>query len=53
MNKLLRELQRTLFNIEGTLLDEVIETRRRDTFNWYLFISRDTSQLDSISQTMV
>lgn len=53
MNKLLRELQRTLFDIEGTLLDEVIETRRRGTFNWYLFISRDTSQLDSIRDSLM
>lgn len=53
MNKLLRELQRTLFDIEGTLLDEVIETRRRGTFNWYLFISRDTFQLDSIRNSLM
>lgn len=53
MNKLLRELQRTLFDVESIRLDDVIQVRRRDTFNWYLFISRDTSQLNTIRDSIM
>lgn len=53
MNKLLRELQRTLFDVESIRLDDVIQVRRRDTFNWYLFVSRDTSQLNTIRNSIM
>lgn len=54
MNKLIEKLNRQGFDVTNELeFNNITLARRRETFNWYLFISRDTSQLDSIRDSIM
>lgn len=50
MNKLIHKLQRTGWDVISLMFDKALVYRRRDTFNWYVYITRNKEVLPEITK---
>lgn len=53
MNKLIEKLNRQGFDVTDDLhFNNITLARRRETFNWYVYVCRDTDSMNEVRESL-